>query len=110
MNKSELIRRVRIEHKTTMEEAQRIIETVLYAVFMCLSRNESVKLPNFGNFIVKERKSYRTQSPLTRKDIVVAAKTIVAFKPSAILKKSMKEHYDNKQKPRRRRIYSNVGQ
>ena len=56
MNKKELIEKIAVEKGVTKVRAEEIVDVVFNTIVDELKSGEDVKIPGFGNFIVKTRK------------------------------------------------------
>jgi len=80
--------------KSTKSETKVIIDDFLNQISICLSKGDSVKIPNFGKFTVKERDEKEGRNPQTGKTITIPKKTIVKFAPFDSLKKKVNHEED----------------
>ena len=51
-----------------------------------LERGDTVKLPGFGNFLVREKSPRVGRNPKIGDEFEISARKVVTFKPSQILK------------------------
>ncbi|PPE03539.1 HU family DNA-binding protein [Holospora curviuscula] len=88
--------------KETPHISQQFIEEVVDLFFtelsMCLSKEGSVELRGFGNFVCKKRLAYMGVNPKSQERIYVPSKKIIIFKPSHSLKKALIYHQVEKKK------------
>ena len=63
-----------------------IVDEVLETVSRRLEQGESVKLPGFGVFSVRAKHTRPGRNPKTGERFDIAARSVVAFKPSHILR------------------------
>lgn len=92
MNRAELIDAVVANKKSGIETkagADRALESVLCAITSGLKKDGAVSLVGFGTFKVKARAARMGRNPQTGESIKIAARKVVAFKPSPDLKKSV---------------------
>jgi integration host factor subunit alpha len=52
-------------------------------------RGETVKIIGFGSFEVRDKKPRKGRNPQTGEDIVIDARRVITFGPSAVLKERM---------------------
>lgn len=69
-----------------VNEAKKILETLLEEVKMSLERGESVKISNFGKWEVREKKPRRGRNPSTGDSLMISARRVVTFHPSEKLR------------------------
>ena len=68
------------------KEAAEIVETVFNVVKETLERGEKIKISGFGNFVVRDKKARIGRNPQTGEEITIAARRVLNFKPSQVLK------------------------
>jgi len=73
----------------TKPEARQIVERVLAIMKETLSAGEDVLISGFGKFSVKGKRARRGRNPQTRESLILAARKVVVFKPSGILRERM---------------------
>lgn len=86
MNKTELINAVAKEAGLTKSAAAKTVDAVFNAISTSLSEGNSVKVPGFGTFEIRERAERTCTNPHTKEKIQVPASKSPAFKPSKTLK------------------------
>ncbi|WP_257386544.1 HU family DNA-binding protein [Tahibacter caeni] len=87
MNKTDLIARIAEETDSTKVQSETYLNAVLNQIGKALAAGESVVLPGFGSFEVRERSARTGRNPQTGATIEIAASKAPAFKPGAALKK-----------------------
>jgi DNA-binding protein HU-beta len=90
MNKAQLIEAVATDAKITKAEAKRALEAVIDSVTKALGKGDRVALVKFGSFSVSKRAARKGRNPQNGKEIKIAAKKVVRFKPGAELSKKVK--------------------
>ena len=68
------------------KEMAKIVETVFDIIKETLQREDKIKIPGFGNFVVRKKRSRRGRNPQTGNDIEIRARRILTFRPSHLLK------------------------
>ena len=68
------------------KEAAEIVESVFNTVKDPLERGEKIKISAFGNFVVRDKKERIGRNPQTGEEIKIAARRVLNFKPSQVLK------------------------
>ena len=66
-----------------------IVETVFDTIKTTLERGEKIKIPGFGNFVVRDKNSRTGRNPQTGQEITITARRVLTFKPSQVLKNSL---------------------
>lgn len=90
MNKAELIEAMASDAKLTKADAKRALDAFICATSKALTKGERVALVGFGSFGVAKRAARKGRNPQTGKEINIAAKKVVKFKPGASLQKTVK--------------------
>jgi DNA-binding protein HU-beta len=90
MNKAELIEAMASDAKLTKADAKRALDAFIGATSKALYKGERVALVGFGSFGVAKRAARKGRNPQTGKEINIAAKKVVKFKPGASLQKTVK--------------------
>jgi integration host factor subunit alpha len=67
-------------------ECAELLETVLGEVSDSLINGETVKISSFGSFSVRQKNQRIGRNPKTLEDVMIAARRIVTFRPSAKLR------------------------
>ncbi len=73
-------------------EAAHVVDTVFETIKEALERGENVKLSGFGNFMVRSKNPRPGRNPKTGESIEIAARRVLTFKPSHLLKKQLNPH------------------
>ncbi|MBV5330458.1 MAG: HU family DNA-binding protein [Chlorobium sp.] len=81
MNKTELIGNVAESASLTKVEAEKVVKSVLDSIAKALANNDSVTLIGFGSFSVSTRAARTGRNPQTGKEIQIAEKKVVKFRP-----------------------------
>ena len=68
------------------QEAGELVESVLEEMSDTLARGETVKLASFGSFLVRAKSQRMGRNPKTGVDAVIAARRVMTFTPSYVLK------------------------
>ncbi|HCS20698.1 MAG: HU family DNA-binding protein [Bacteroidia bacterium] len=90
MNKSDLINKIAEDAKLTKVQAQAALNSFLDASASTLKKGDKVILVGFGTFSVAKRAARTGRNPQTGKEIKIAAKKVVKFKPGSELSSSIK--------------------
>ena len=70
-------------------ESAAIVEQVIKEITDCLERGETVKLSSFGSFVVRNKGQRIGRNPRNGKEVPIAPRRSLTFKPSPILKQLM---------------------
>jgi DNA-binding protein HU-beta len=85
MNKAELIEAIAGDAKMTKADAKRALDAFIGATSNALKKGDRVALVGFGSFSVTKRAARKGRNPQTGKEIKIAAKKVVKFKPGSDL-------------------------
>lgn len=85
MTKADIVERIKDKLGLKATESQELLETVLQIMKNTLESGEKLKVAGFGNFIVKQKLARRGRNPQTSETIIIDARKILTFKPSAVL-------------------------
>ena len=65
------------------------VEMVFEAMAETLEKGEKIKITGFGNFVVRDKAARTGRNPLTGEKMEIAARRVVTFKPSLLLRKAL---------------------
>ena len=86
LTKSQLIDAVAEQNGFTRKKSTETVEIILEIIKSKLASGEDVLISGFGKFCVKEKRERRGRNPATGKDMILAARRVVAFKCSGKLR------------------------
>jgi integration host factor subunit alpha len=86
MTKADLIESVYERVGSSKRETGEVVEEVFAIVREALCGGQKVKISGFGSFTVNHKHARRGRNPQTGDVIVIGARTVLSFKPSATLK------------------------
>jgi len=86
MTKTELIENVAQEADMTKKDASLTVNAVLDTIEKALKNEDSVALPGFGTFSVRERPERKGRNPQTGEEMTIPAGKVVRFKAGKNLK------------------------
>ena len=89
MTKAEIIESVHMKVQFSKKEAAEVVELVFDTMKETLERGEKIKISGFGNFIVRDKKARIGRNPQTGKEIEIAARRVLTFRPSQVLKSAL---------------------
>lgn len=90
MTRRELIDYVRDELGCSRDTAQRAVNAVFGGILEGLRKDKEVRLLGFGIFKVHHRKARKGRNPKTGDEIKIKASKTVTFRPSKVLRGSLK--------------------
>ncbi|MBA4143746.1 MAG: HU family DNA-binding protein [Nitrosospira sp.] len=86
MNKKELIAAMVTKTGSSKADADLAVAALTEIISDTLKKGDSLSLPGFGSFEVRERPARRGRNPRTGEPLKIAASRIPAFKAGATLK------------------------
>ena len=90
LTKGDLINKVYNSQTTlTKKKARKAVETILRTIKSSLESNEDVLLSGFGKFNVKSKSVRKGRNPQTGESLMIDARKVVTFKPSAKLREKI---------------------
>ncbi|WP_430812423.1 MULTISPECIES: HU family DNA-binding protein [unclassified Carboxylicivirga] len=89
MNKQDLVTAIAEEAGITKADAEKAVNAFVETTKKTLANKESIQLIGFGTFSVSERAARTGRNPQTGKEIQIAAKNVVKFKPGKALDDSI---------------------
>jgi DNA-binding protein HU-beta len=90
MNKAELIEAMASSAGISKADAKKALDAFIDTTSGALKKGDRVALVGFGSFSVSERSARKGRNPQTGKEITIAAKKVVKFKPGADLAAKVK--------------------
>ena len=70
----------------TRQESSDLLDRTLELIGTALETETEVKLSRFGNFVVRSKSSREGRNPKTGEEATIAARRVVTFRPSPMLK------------------------
>ena len=92
LTKSNLIQKVMDSSSLKRIDATKFVEDFFEVIIKSLEAGDPVKVPGFGNFILRDKKARIGRNPKTKKEYPIDARRVVSFRTSNILKSVVKEH------------------
>lgn len=86
MTKADIVERIADDFKVTKRDAHAMVESVFSILKETLKSGEDVKISGFGKFEVKQKNDRRGRNPQTGEAITIAARKVLTFKPSMVLR------------------------
>jgi integration host factor subunit alpha len=89
MTKADIAENIQSATGFTRKESAEMMETVFSIMKATLESGETLKIPGFGSFIVKQKADRRGRNPQTGEAITIEARRILTFKPSTLLRQAI---------------------
>ena len=87
MNKKDLIEAIAGDAKLTKADSKKALDAIINVTTAALKKGDRISLVGFGSFSVVKRAARKGRNPQTGKEIKIAAKKIVKFRPGSELSK-----------------------
>ena len=97
MTKADLVEIVFEKVGLSKKEAQDIIEIIFDMIKQAFVKGESVKIPGFGTFNVRQKASRRGRNPQTGEELTIAPRRVLTFKASNQFKTQIETEDKNKE-------------
>ncbi len=85
LTKLKVIERLHNSVGLSRSECSLFLEEFLEKMLLTLKNEKSVKIANFGSFIVKKKTERVGRNPKTKEEVMITARKVVKFKPSKSL-------------------------
>lgn len=76
----------------SMQEANKLVDTVFDKISENLCKGDSVKLSSFGTFNLRHKNPRIGRNPKTGVEVEISARTVVTFNPSNLLKERVNKN------------------
>jgi len=86
MIKADIVALVHEKIGFSYNEAAEVVEAALHELKAGLRDGERIQIVGFGSFMVRQKKERVGRNPKTGKEIVIAPRKVLTFKPSKILR------------------------
>tara|TARA_B100000212_G_scaffold311798_1_gene263717 strand:- start:118 stop:411 length:294 start_codon:yes stop_codon:yes gene_type:complete len=87
LTKKEIVNSIYMQIGFSKNIAENLLEDLLSIILNELIINKKVKIPKFGTFILRYKKSRMGRNPKTLEKKLISERNVVLFKPSKDLKK-----------------------
>ena len=86
LTKKEIINSIYMQLGFSKKISENLLEDFLLILFEEIKNNKKVKLPKFGTFILRYKKSRIGRNPKTLEKKIISERNVILFKPSKELK------------------------
>jgi DNA-binding protein HU-beta len=90
VTKADLVAIVARASGSSKVSAERAVNTFLTSVLEAMHRRERVTLSGFGTFVVARRAARNGRNPRTGREIAIPPARVPRFRPSRVLKSSLR--------------------
>ena len=77
------------------QESRQMVERLFKIMKDTLSQGEDLLISGFGKFSVRQKKARRGRNPQTKERITLAARKVLVFKASVVLRKRINEGFES---------------
>ena len=92
LTKKEIINSIYMQLGFSKKVSENILEDFFSIILDELIQNKKVKIPKFGSFILRNKKSRVGRNPKTLERKIITERNVVLFRPSKELKKKLNNH------------------
>ncbi|MCC2625006.1 MAG: integration host factor subunit alpha [Burkholderiales bacterium] len=98
VTKSELVNMVMHGSSLKRNEADRFVDDFFDVISKALAEGETVKMPGFGNFVLRDKGERSGRNPKTGAPFPIEARRVVSFRTSNMLKLAIKDKCEKDKK------------
>jgi integration host factor subunit alpha len=95
LTKEKLIAHLQIQTGMNIQEARKIVNRLLEIMKDTLFQGEDLLISGFGKFSVRQKKARRGRNPQTKESMTLAARKVLVFKASGVLRKHINEGFES---------------
>ena len=89
LTKADLASRLVEEVGLNQRESKDFVDKFFSEIADALERGEAVKIPGFGNFMLRDKEARPGRNPKTGEDKMISARRVATFKTSQKLKENL---------------------
>jgi len=89
VTKADIVEKIHTTTGLSKKDSAEMMESVFTIMKESLEAGESIKVSGFGNFEVKQKDARRGRNPQTGEAITIAARKVLTFKPSTLLRQAV---------------------
>jgi len=93
LTKEKLITHLETQLGMGRQESRQVVERLLKIMKDTLSRGEDLLISGFGKFKVRQKKARPGRNPQTKEGMILAARKVLVFKASGVLRKRINEGF-----------------
>ena len=91
ITKEKLITNLQTQLGIDRQESRQVVERLLQIMKDALSQGEDLLISGFGKFSVHQKRARRGRNPQAKEKITLAARKVLVFKASGVLRKRINE-------------------
>ncbi len=96
MTKADIVEALYEKVGFSKKEAADLVELVFDTIKGTLSGGQKVKISEFGNFVVREKRARIGRNPQTGESIEISARRVLTFRPSQVLRAEVNASLEGK--------------
>jgi len=94
LTKEKLITHLETQLGMGRQESRQVVERLLKIMKDTLSQGEDLLISGFGKFSVRQKKARPGRNPQTKTSMTLAARKVLVFKASGVLRKRINEGFE----------------
>ena len=94
LTKEKLINTLNTQMGLGKQESRKVVESLLKIMKDTLARGEDLLISGFGKFKVRQKKARPGRNPQTKTSMTLAARKVLVFKASGVLRKRINEGFE----------------
>jgi len=98
VTKSELVSVVMQGSGMKRNEADQFVDDFFDVISKALAEGDTVKMPGFGNFVLRDKGERSGRNPKTGAPFPIEARRVVSFRTSNMLKSAIKDQFEKNKK------------
>lgn len=71
------------------KDCAELVDLIFDTMKASLARGDKIKISGFGTFVVRRKRERLGRNPQTGEEITIAARKVLTFKPSQVLKNAL---------------------
>ena len=95
LTKQNLITQLQTQLGMGRQESRQLLEKLFKVMKNTLSRGDDLLISGFGKFSVRQKRARRGRNPQTKERMTLAARKVLVFKASGVLRKGINEGFES---------------
>ena len=96
VTKADIVEKLHQDLGLSKKEAADTVDLLFKVIKQTLAKGEKVKISGFGNFSIRDKSTRMGRNPQTGENMSIAARRVLTFKPSQILKEDITDRYSHR--------------
>ena len=94
LTKEKLITHFETQSGIGRQESRQVVESLLKIMKDTFSQGEDLLISGFGKFSIRQKKARPGRNPQTKESMTLAARKVLVFKASGVLRKRINEGFE----------------